>query len=603
MPGMIGFLGATHGEDLNFITKTLDFTGTDRSKTVNFIDGFVSVSARKKTPLRGLRYYEKGGMIFTFAGDLVGFSSVPWEEIDDIITNNKFEKLKDFQGNFSIACIDKEEKKVTIISDRRSQQPIYYKITSDGFIFSTEMATFCRLIEPGKFNVNWLYIYLFFNFSVSEVTFLENVYRMPPASVLEFDFKTCKKKINQYADVFCKGEKLLCGNNSMLFAEDVFKNNLHKYYDYDDDIACALTDGWDGRTMVALAPDIKKINTYTYGVDKCADITGAERTAKKAGVKHCKILFNEEFVSNLPDYIIKTVFLSSGLQNILRSTLLYVYETLTNNGEKYPLTISGIALDELLRGGHASPDPISYDIEKIFKEGDLKIKGDFWFDILGERYFQFNKTITHELKQLKKAFGDFKSTEHHLLFKMYLQGPHYFSGELKIAEKFTTLRVPSWDTKIIELAFKIKESALTFSSFTGEKRSGRDIVKLQSHILSKLAPKFLRIPVRNTRPDIVLKGQRAYELYMLFTLIIKRINSFGKKSSPLEDWDNWLNILHKDFINRLIFSEDSRIKNYIDSNFLKKTEELRDIHWIGKFVTAEIVIRLVENRWQTEGIL
>ena len=223
--------------------------------------------------------------------------------------------------------------------------------------------------------------------------------------------------------------------------------------------------------------------------------------------------------------------------------------------------------------------------------------------ILGDRYSKFYETIQHELKQLKKTFGDFRSTEHHLLFKMYIQGPHYFSGELKIADCFTTLRVPSWDAKIIELAFKIKESALTFSSFTGKKRSGRDVVELQSHILSKLSPKFAKIPVRNTRPDIVLKGQRAYELYMLYSLIIKKINSFREKSSLLEDWDKWLNVLHKDFIDRLIFSEDSRIKDYIDSSFFKKTEALRDIHWIGKFATAEIIIRLIENRWQTEGLL
>ena len=603
MPGMLAVLAATHNKDINFICKTLDLAETSITKTVSFNDGFISVSNLLKTPLKGLRYSEKGFKIYTFSGDLIGFSSIPWDKIDNIIVNNKFEKLRDFQGNFSIACIDKKKKKVTIISDRRSQHPIYYKITENGFVFSTELATFCRLIEPAEFNVNWLYIYLFFNFSVSEITFLKNVYRLPPASVLEFDLKTGKKNIIQYSAVFCKSKNPFSGNSAMKLAEEVFKNNLNKYYDYDGDIACALTDGWDGRTMVALAPDIGKINAYTYGVDKCSDVTGASKTAKKAGVKHRRILFNKEFVSNLPDYIVKTVFLSSGLQNILRSTLLYVYQTLTKKGEIFPLTISGIALDELFRGNHASPNPISYDVEEIFKKGDFKNRENFWSDIFGDRYSKFYETIQHELKQLKKTFGDFKSTEHHLLFKMYIQGPHYFSGELKIADCFTTLRVPSWDAKIIELAFKIKESALTFSSFTGKKRSGRDVVELQSHILSKLSPKFAKIPVRNTRPDIVLKGQRAYELYMLYSLIIKKINSFREKSSLLEDWDKWLNVLHKDFIDRLIFSEDSRIKDYIDSSFLKKTEELRDIHWVGKFATAEIIIRLIENRWQTEGLL
>jgi hypothetical protein len=42
---------------------------------------------------------------------------------------------------------------------------------------------------------------------------------------------------------------------------------------------------------------------------------------------------------------------------------------------------------------------------------------------------------------------------------LYVTHPELFGGELKIAENFTTVRVPSWDAHILDLAFSIKESS------------------------------------------------------------------------------------------------------------------------------------------------
>lgn len=604
MPGMLGVINSHHTDyDEQLLSESIDLLSLGKTKTINFQGGFVSVSSLRRTPLKGKRWIKQGDKIFCFSGDLVGFPELPWHDIIDIITKAKYKKFKDYEGVFAITCIDKKNKRVVIVSDRRSQHPIFYRKINSKFIFSTDLSTFCRLKESPVFNICWLYEFFFFNFPVSQTTFLKNVFRMPPASVLSYDSLNDSISVTQYADVFQAKSNLLEGTNAFELAVSTFKENIEQYYQGETDIACALTDGWDGRTMLSLAPDIDKVTSYTYGVPGCPDVVGASKTAKLARAKHQNIYFNNQFINNLPEYIIKTVYLSSGLQSILRSTLLFAYERLTNYGQIFPLIISGIALDELFRGNHASPNPISYDIEKIFQEGFNDLRQTFWSKVFKKNYSDFEKYIISKLEHLYKTFGEFTSPEHHLLFKMYLQGPQYFSGELKIANQFSTVRVPAWNSDIIDLAFSIKESALSFSAFTGLKRSGQSVVQLQSYILKKLSPRFANIQVRNTRPDIALNHRLIYNFYTLLSVIRKKISLSFKKPPPLEDWNSWLNVRHERFVDSLVFAKDSLIKQYIAKSFIDKIKTNRDTHWIGKLITAEVILRLIEKKWTTTEII
>ena len=192
----------------------------------------------------------------------------------------------------------------------------------------------------------------------------------------------------------------------------------------------------------------------------------------------------------------------------------------------------------------------------------------------------------------------FTSSEHHLLYKLYVTHPELFAGELKIAENFTTVRVPSWDSDILHLVFSIKESALSFSEFTGHIRGGKSEQELQSYILQQTSPLLATIPILNTRPDILLKNRYFYEIYRIYRGIGNRLRYVYTKNSPLENWDHWLNVVQKPFIDDLIFSPSSLIREYITKDFLNKIRKNRNTHWIPKLATAEIVLRLIRKKWQ-----
>jgi hypothetical protein len=549
-------------------------------------------------PLKGQRLYQQGNDILSFCGDLVGVGSIPWDNITSTIKGKKYKTFKHFRGTFSIAHFNKEEECITIISDARSQQPMYYSIIDHGFVFSSEMSTFCRLRRAPIFNREWLYDYFFFNFPVCQTTFIKGTFRMPPASVLQYCLHNCELTLFEYTEMFRRKRNLIHRPQSFKLAATVFRNKIPQYFDGSDHVACALTGGWDGRTMLSFAPMMNKVVCYTYGVPGCIDLRRAGMTAKKANLQHRKIYFDNKFIRNLPKYMISTVFLSSGLEKILRSTVPYVYETLTRGGKECPLTISGIALDSMFRGHCFSPSMVSFDIAKIFREGTTRCRKEFWSNVFKNDYSHFANNIEQKLRYLENTFGAFTASEHHLLYILYVLHPELFGGELKIAELFTTVRVPSWDPDIIDLAFSIEESTLSYSEFTDHVRGDKSEMELQAYVLNKASPQLAKVPIRGARPDIVLKHRYFCQMYKIYNAIVNRLKYFNRKMAPLEDWNYWLNHVHRNFVDDLVFSNASLIREYISSDFLESMRESRDIHWIGKLTTAEIILRLIRNRWQ-----
>src|SRR4029453_6382026 len=129
-------------------------------------------------------------------------------------------------------------------------------------------------------------------------------------------------------------------------------------------------------------------------------------------------------------------------------------------------TLSGISVDMQFRGHACAPHLVSADVATAFRTGKVDINAQFWPRVWGEQFPAFRESFDAGFQHLSDQFGCFTDAEHHLLYIMYVIGPRHFSGELTIADHYTTVRVPSWDRDIVDLSFSIRESALSFSEFT-----------------------------------------------------------------------------------------------------------------------------------------
>ncbi len=582
---------------VNSPIDALDLKGSYSREDSHFAEISLAATRRRSAPLRGAPVYQSERWIIGFSGDLVAHNYIPYDEIIAALSGS-YTYFAQLDGIFAIAAFDKVERAAYLVSDRRGQKPLFVCADETSFTAATNLAVFVRLLENPSFDRRWLWESLYFNFPTGGTTFLESVFRVGPSCVVRFECGGRTLTTTEYAPPVSTSRPLLRGEQGLSAAVDVFRSRVPAYFEGEKHVACALTAGWDGRTILAFAPPDKEITTYTYGTPGCADLIGAAATALDLNVENIQIPFGKEFSSSVTDYAFETVFLSGGQQGILRATLLYVYETLTNAGKNFPLTLSGIALDMAFRGHAHCPNLIAPDIEARFRARENSLLD--WTRAAGENHGEFTRHIEHRLSELQERFGSFSDSSHHLSYLMYPLSTHHFCGEIAIADYFTTVRVPSWDSAIVDLAFSIEQSTLSHSQFlAGNTRGSRREMILQARLLRECAPEFFRIPVMNTRPAAVLAGEAGYQLER----VVRKLSGRAKPPAqggfaPLEDWGKWLFEDNNEFIMDLLQSSDTCTTEYVTPEFVRTTVLQGEQRILGKLLTAEIIIRLVKNRWQ-----
>jgi asparagine synthetase B (glutamine-hydrolysing) len=604
MPGILGVFGInTDSINKSSLIETINLCGTDETQTLLTDNGFMAISSLKDIPLKGALYYEDKNFISSFSGDLVDYDSIPWEGIINECKSSSFERFSELRGRFAIAVYDKKSMRLYLISDCTSQFPLYYSLTNEYFAFSTANPTFTRLPHKPIFNTNWLYEYIFFNYPIGQTTFLKEVQKMPPSSVLRYDLYTADLKVVQYSKFFEKSKRLLNGQKALDKCTEVFQDRVPKYFRGDQSILSAITGGFDSRTLLSFAPAQVDLETYTYGVPGCWDLQEVSDFAQKLEFPHKYIFFDDKFTDLLPRLIYDTVRLSGGLQGILRSTLSYVYKTLSENGQSVPISINGISGGQLFRGDSHVPSLISFGMERLLSTGDVHIDHDFYSAVFGERFGEFEKHLMDTAERISTDYGDFSRPEAHLSFFVYEVGPKHFGGEAAIADNYTIFRVPYWDKDIIQLAYEIEYSTLEFSHFSTKKDEYRENV-MQAYLISQ-NPGYKNIPIKGLPVTVFASDNRL--LYQLNRAIRRGPGWFRRRffftSLAVEDWLNWFKYVLNSEFDKLL-NDDSIITNYIDAKFIFEMKELcsarpsiSSIHWLGKLVTLEILLHLIENEW------
>ena len=277
---MSGFCGYIGSGDIflgaNFLLESINLAKTMKVDSVSGDNFFFAVSYLEKSSVKGNRIHQTKDHLFLFSGDLIGHDCIPWQEIEENILSSNFNWFSKLKGFFSVSAYNFKQKSIYLIGDYFGQFPVYYGTIEDNFVFSSELATFSVLKQVPKFNLEWLYEYLFFQFAVDQTTFFEGINRIGPFSVVEFKSQNCSSSEVKYSDYFKKSSQLLKGEDALKKGERVFKEIIPTYYDQKDTNLVAFSGGFDSRTVLSLAPDEKHVKAYTYGVKGCDDLNKVE---------------------------------------------------------------------------------------------------------------------------------------------------------------------------------------------------------------------------------------------------------------------------------------------------------------------------------------
>jgi hypothetical protein len=589
-------------ECLNQDSLFLDVDETLNPCRTRTLSSFIGKNFRiriGKTPSPEMKYsifYENSKWKIFIIGDVVAIPSNHIEMITDALGRESFYEFSKFEGMYGIIAVNNLENEVFVVTDRRSQYSIYWGIDSGKLYVGSEVSSFCKL-DAFDVSKKWIWEFLYYNFPVSNVSFLEGVTRASAGTVMKFSLRdSIVHKIFTYASEFKVHTPLLKKEKALEAALDVFSERFPLYFE-DTRMACPITAGWDARTVLGFKPLGADLTTYTYGIPGTSDLIRAARVARSAETLHKEILFDQEFVAGLPELMLDTVYVSSGTQGVKRATLLHVYRSITQNGTKYPLTLSGVALGALR--GHAGWHPLtSPDVYDLFEGKSSGFQNGSWGDVFEDDLGDFSDHIVETNCLLSDRFGNFTSSAHHFLYSLYMIGARYFGGEMKIADNFTTWRVPAYDTKIIEYGFASELSMLSYSQFLPEhSRGARCEMVMQSYLLAKKAPHLAKIPIVSARPEFVLAGDFFHFLYRVNHKIRNALNK-EINQVPLEDWETWLNKDCGTWIDEFFHGHELEISKYVSrKNLMELLSGDKSGHMFTKMFTVEIVLRLVKNRW------
>jgi len=585
--------------DIAFLTERLNGAPARKLRTHEWEDGdYWLYSTDRIGKQHGEEYcYQDNRWILLFEGDLISHPDVPWMHILDILNDGSFSQLSELVGIWALAAIDKASGDIYLVSDHLSEHPFFYSLIGNRLGFSTELHMFCRLTERAEFNRSWLHHCLLLQYPLGDNTYIEGVRRLPTGSVLIF--RDTGLSIFKYREEFRRAPVLKAGSEALYHAFQVFDSELHNYPANDGDWAMGLTAGFDARTVLAFTIEQNPL-TYTYGSPGCSDIRIAREAAKRLGLRHKTIPFDQRFENAFEDLLIDVVYLSGGLENPSRAALLHCYRTITKDGTRFPVIASGIGLDSMFRG-HLGPALVSPLLAGHFrgeKEVDISpIVADMVLDKQA-----LNSDSENAIDYLQSRYGPLDQSAAHLLYFIYETAPKYFGGEVSLARNFTTLRIPALNPHIIDLALSIEKGALSFSNFLATHKRDSFVEKeLQAFLLSKASGGRMGwLPVYDVPPNIFCYGETAYnfaKMFASFRRLSSRVLMNTKQPAALQQNIRLYRTVAADRVLELLYSETTRIATHVNVPEFDILVTAENQHLFKMLLAAEIIMRLIESRW------
>jgi asparagine synthase (glutamine-hydrolysing) len=262
-------------------------------------------------------------------------------------------KLNDLNGIFSFALAWPKQGRVVLVRDPYGVKPLYYAITSNGVVFSSELRSITSYIEKVP-DMKAVSILLRMRYVPSPLTLLQGVKKLRPGHYLEIDCRERSLQINEYPYIIPEYKESY--NKRWDGTVEQFGLAIESAIDRqmisDVEIGVFLSGGVDSAIVAALAQRnaTKKIKAFTVGFEgggQACEIEDAAETAKIIGLDHHVIRINfDEFLTKLK-YIIDVI------EEPLATTSVIPLYSLAELSSKYvKVVLSGQGADESM-GGYA----------------------------------------------------------------------------------------------------------------------------------------------------------------------------------------------------------------------------------------------------------
>lgn len=246
-------------------------------------------------------------------------------------------------GEFCLAIIDPIRQRVIIASDTIGSYPLYWQHGRQGFGFSSDLSALL-LATPSsrRLDLRAVADYLSVGSLLDNRTLVKGLSLLPPGTLLEYDARSDAISIRTYIDIAGFFSKKTRNKESYLESVDeAFKSAVNRALNSKRSVGLALSGGLDSRAILSASGGrARALETYTLGIQGCADQVIAERLARIAGTKHRFFCLSHEYLRD---------FLPNMSQMVSMTDGMYVSHGLT---EMLALQFLGETSIEVLLRGH-----------------------------------------------------------------------------------------------------------------------------------------------------------------------------------------------------------------------------------------------------------
>jgi asparagine synthase (glutamine-hydrolysing) len=222
------------------------------------------------------------------------------------------EAVQDFNGMFSLAIWDTQQKELFLIRDRFGVKPLLYYWDKKNFAFASELKALLELGIVKELNQRSLQDYFFLEYIPGNESIIRNVFKLPNGHYLKMSAGSTPE-IRQYYSIFDKLNTSLKGiseEKALDEFEALLSSSVKLRQISDVPIGAFLSGGTDSSLICALfqKQNTLPINTFTIGFDvkQFDETVYANRVAEHLKTAHRQFRLTDKesisIVDNLATY-------------------------------------------------------------------------------------------------------------------------------------------------------------------------------------------------------------------------------------------------------------------------------------------------------------
>ena len=219
------------------------------------------------------------------------------------------ECVQHLRGMFAFAIWDREKRSLFVARDRLGIKPLYYRLTSESFLFGSEIKVILAHggVRP-EFRFAGLPEYLAFGYLSGEETFYDGISKLLPGHRLELS-ENGEVTIEQYWDLDISSAGPVRGESHYVEAyRQLLEQAVGSHLMSDVPVGVFLSGGVDSSAVAALMMKIRKspIETFSVGYTEqtYSELPYARSVAQHLNSVHHEVLVSErDFFDSLPRLI------------------------------------------------------------------------------------------------------------------------------------------------------------------------------------------------------------------------------------------------------------------------------------------------------------